>query len=133
VLPTLTLAVGGAASTSRYVRGELLEVIRQDYIRTARAKGLPERAVIFKHALRNAMIPVVTLLGLSLPFLFSGAVVVENVFAWPGMGRIAVDAVFQRDYSVFLAVNLLFAVMVLLGSLLADILYAVVDPRVRLA
>ena len=132
LLPTITLGVGAAASTSRYMRGQLLEVIRQDYMRTARAKGLTERVVIFKHGLRNALMPLITIIGLSLPFLFSGAVIVENVFGWPGMGRVAVDAAFQRDYPMFLAVNLIFATMVILGNLVADLLYAVVDPRVRL-
>jgi len=132
LLPSLTLGIGAAAGISRYMRGELLEVIRQDYIRTARAKGLQEKIVVFKHALRNALIPIVTITGLSLPFLFSGSVVVEQVFGWPGMGRVAVDAAFQRDYSTFLAVNLIFATMVVLGNLVADVLYALVDPRVRL-
>jgi peptide/nickel transport system permease protein len=115
------------------MRGELLEVIRQDYMRTARAKGLTERVVVFKHGLRNALMPIITIMGLSLPFLFSGAVIVEQVFGWPGMGRVAVDAAFQRDYSMFLAVNLIFGTLVVLGNLVADILYAIVDPRVRLA
>jgi peptide/nickel transport system permease protein len=114
------------------MRGQLLEVIRQDYVRTARAKGLPERTVIFRHGLRNALMPVITLVGLSLPFLFSGAVITENVFAWPGMGRVAVEAAFQRDYWIFSAVNIIFAAMVVAGSLVADLLYAIVDPRVRL-
>jgi peptide/nickel transport system permease protein len=109
----------------------MLEVVRQDYIRTARAKGLPERRVIMKHALRNSLIPVITLLGLYLPLLFSGAVFVEVIFAWPGMGRVIVDAILQRDYPVVMATSFLFAVMVVLGNLLADILYAVVDPRIR--
>ena len=132
LLPSITLGLGAAAGVSRFMRGELLEVIRQDYIRTARAKGLRERAVVFKHGVRNALIPIITLVGLSVPILFSGAVIVENVFAWPGMGRIMVDAAFQRDYPVFLSVNLFFGCMVLLGSLVADLLYAVADPRVRL-
>jgi peptide/nickel transport system permease protein len=132
LLPALTLGLGTAAGMSRYMRGELLEVIRQDYMRTARAKGLKERVVIFKHGVRNALIPIITIIGLSLPVLFSGAVIVENVFAWPGMGRIMVDAAFQRDYPVFLATNLFFGCMVLLGSTVADVLYAAVDPRVRL-
>ncbi len=132
LLPSITLGVGAAAATSRYMRGQLLEVIRQDYMRTARAKGLRESVVIFKHGLRNALMPIITIIGLSLPFLFSGAVIVENVFGWPGMGRVAVDAAFQRDYPMFLAVNLIFASMVILGNLVADVLYAVVDPRVRL-
>jgi peptide/nickel transport system permease protein len=132
LLPAITLGIGSAASVSRYMRGQLLEVIRQDYVRTARAKGLPERTVIFRHGLRNALMPVITLVGLSLPFLFSGAVITENVFAWPGMGRVAVEAAFQRDYWIFSAVNIIFAAMVVAGSLVADLLYAIVDPRVRL-
>ena len=120
-----------AAGVARYTRGQMLEVIRQDYVRTARAKGLPESTVIMKHALRNSLIPVVTLLGLYLPFLFSGAVFVEYIFAWPGMGRVIVDAIFQRDYPLIMATSFLFAVMVVLGNLLADVLYSVVDPRIR--
>ena len=131
VLPVATLTLALAAGVSRYTRGQMLEVIRQDFIRTARAKGLPERRVIMKHALRNSLIPVVTLLGLYLPFLFSGAVFVEVIFAWPGMGRVIVDAIFQRDYPVVMATSFIFAVLVVLGNLLADVLYAVVDPRIR--
>ncbi|MFQ5653350.1 MAG: ABC transporter permease [Planctomycetota bacterium] len=131
ILPAVTLGVGGAAGISRYMRGQLLEVIRQAYVCTARAKGLSERAVVFKHALRNALIPIITITGLSLPFLLSGSVIVEQVFAWPGMGRVAVAAAFQRDYPMFLAVNLIFATMVIAGNLIADVLYAVADPRVR--
>jgi peptide/nickel transport system permease protein len=131
VLPVTTLTLALAAGVARYTRGQMLEVVRQDYIRTARAKGVPERAVIVKHALRNSLIPVVTLLGLYLPFLFSGAVFVEVIFAWPGMGRVIVDAIFQRDYPVVMATSFLFAVMVVLGNLIADVLYAVVDPRIR--
>ena len=131
VLPVSTLTLALAAGVARYTRGQMLEVVRQDYIRTARAKGLPERAVILKHALRNSLIPVVTLLGLYLPFLFSGAVFVEVIFAWPGMGRVIVDAILQRDYPVVMATSFLFAVMVVLGNLIADVLYAVVDPRIR--
>ncbi|MGQ0562004.1 MAG: ABC transporter permease [Gemmatimonadota bacterium] len=131
VLPVATLTLALAAGVSRYTRGQMLEVIRQDYIRTARAKGLPERTVIMKHALRNSLIPVITLLGLYLPLLFSGTVFVEVIFAWPGMGRVIVDAIFQRDYPVVMAASFMFAALVVLGSLLADILYAVVDPRIR--
>lgn len=131
ILPVSTLTLALAAGVSRYTRGQMLEVIRQDYIRTARAKGLPERTVIMKHALRNSLIPVITLLGLYLPLLFSGTVFIEMIFAWPGMGRVIVDAIFQRDYPVVMATSFLFAVLVVLGSLLADILYAVVDPRIR--
>jgi peptide/nickel transport system permease protein len=131
ILPVTTLTLALAAGVSRYTRGQMLEVIRQDYIRTARAKGLPERRVIMKHALRNSLIPVITLLGLYLPLLFSGTVFVEVIFAWPGMGRVIVDAIFQRDYPVVMATSFIFAVLVVLGSLLADILYAVADPRIR--
>jgi peptide/nickel transport system permease protein len=109
----------------------MLEVIRQDYIRTARAKGLGEGAVILKHALRNSLIPVITLLGLYLPFLFSGAVFVESIFAWPGMGRVIFSAIFQRDYPVVMATSFMFALMVVAGSLVADLLYAIADPRIR--
>lgn len=131
VLPVTTLTLALAAGVARYTRGQMLEVIRQDYIRTARAKGLPERSIILKHALRNSLIPVITLLGLYLPFLFSGAVFVEYIFAWPGMGRVIVDAIFQRDYPVVMATSFIFAAMVVAGNLLADVLYAVVDPRIR--
>jgi peptide/nickel transport system permease protein len=109
----------------------MLEVIRQDYIRTARAKGLSEGSVIFKHALRNALIPVITLLGLYLPVLFSGTVFIETIFAWPGMGKLVVDAIAQRDYPVVMAGAFIFAVMVVIGNLVADLLYALVDPRIR--
>jgi peptide/nickel transport system permease protein len=131
VLPVLTLSLVLAAGIARYTRGQMLEVIRQDYIRTARAKGLPERTVILKHALRNSMIPVITLFGLYLPLLFSGAVFVEVIFSWPGMGRVIVDAILQRDYPVVMATSFLFAVMTVLGNLIADVLYAVADPRIR--
>lgn len=131
VLPVGTLTLALAAGVSRYARAQMLEVIRQDYIRTARAKGLPERRVILGHALRNSLLPVITLLGLYLPFLFSGAVFVEVVFAWPGMGQVIVSAIFQRDYPVVMATSFLFATMVVAGNLLADVLYAVADPRIR--
>ncbi len=130
-LPVTTLTLALAAGVSRYARAQMLEVVRQDYVRTARAKGLPERTVVLKHALRNALIPVITLLGLYLPYLFSGAVFVEFIFGWPGMGRVIVDAILQRDYPVVMATSFLFAVMVVLGNLIADLLYAVADPRIR--
>jgi peptide/nickel transport system permease protein len=133
ILPAITLGVGGAAAISRYMRGQLLEVVRQDYIRTARAKGLRERTVVFRHGVRNALMPIITILGLNLPVLLGGAVIVETVFAWPGMGRVAVEAAFQRDYPVFLAVNMIAGTLVIVGSLLADVMYALIDPRVRLA
>jgi peptide/nickel transport system permease protein len=131
VLPATALGLGTAAGVARYMRGSMLEVIHQDFIRTARAKGLSERTVIFKHALRNALIPIITLLGLYLPFLLSGAVLVETIFAWPGMGRTIVDAIFQRDYPLVMATSFVIAAVVVLGNLLSDILYAVVDPRIR--
>jgi peptide/nickel transport system permease protein len=130
IMPATALGIGSAASVARYMRSGMLEQIRQDYVRTARAKGLSERVVIFKHAMRNALIPVVTLLGLTLPFLVGGAVLIETIFAWPGMGRLIITAIFQRDYPVVLAVAFVSSIMVILGSLLADILYSVVDPRV---
>lgn len=130
-LPSVSLALVLAAGIARYMRGSMLEVVRQDYIRTAWAKGLSEARVIFKHALRNAFIPVVTLLGLYLPFLFSGTVFIETIFSWPGMGRLVVDAIGQRDYPVVMAGSFVFAVMVVAGNLLADVLYAVIDPRIR--
>jgi peptide/nickel transport system permease protein len=131
LLPAIALGIGSAAGVARYMRGSMLEVIRQDYVRTARAKGLSERVVIFKHALRNALLPIITLLGLTMPYLFGGAVLVETIFAWPGMGRLIVDAVYQRDYPLVMATSFIISVMVILGNLLADVLYAVADPRIR--
>ena len=130
-LPTMSLALVLTAGIARYMRGSMLEVIRQDFVRTARAKGLPERSVIFKHALRNALLPVITLLGLYIPFLFSGTVFIETIFAWPGMGKMIVDAIFLRDYPLVMGASFFFASMVVIGNLIADILYAVVDPRIR--
>ena len=131
LLPAIALGIGSAAGVARYMRGSMLEVIHQDFIRTARAKGLSERKVIFKHALRNALIPIITLLGLYLPFLLSGAVLVETIFAWPGMGRLIVDAIFQRDYPLVMATSFVIAAIVVVGNLVSDVLYAVVDPRIR--
>jgi peptide/nickel transport system permease protein len=131
LMPAVALGIGAAAGVARYMRGSMLEVIHQDYIRTARAKGLSERTVIFKHALRNALIPIVTLLGLYLPFLLSGTVLIETIFAWPGMGRLIIDGIFQRDYPLVMATSFVVASMVVLGSLVADVLYAIVDPRIR--
>src|SRR6266480_666425 len=130
-LPALTLGLVGAASTARYQRAAMLEVVRQDYVRTARAKGLREQRVLLVHALRNALLPIITLFGLAFPFLFTGAVLIETVFAWPGMGRLAVNAIFQRDYPVVTGAALLTSAMVVLGNLIADALYAVADPRIR--
>lgn len=131
VLPTLSLSLVLTAGIARYMRGSMLEVIRQDYVRTARAKGLPEFIVVFKHALRNALLPIITLVGLYLPYLISGTLFVELIFAWPGMGRALVNAVFTRDHPLLIGGALLFSTIVVLANLLADILYAAVDPRVR--
>jgi peptide/nickel transport system permease protein len=130
VLPAFVLGVASAASMARYMRGSMIDVLRMDYIRTARAKGLSERRVLLKHALRNAAIPIVTIIGLSLPFLLGGAVVTERIFSWPGMGSLMVESIYTRDYPVVLAVNFVVAVMVILGNLLADVGYALLDPRI---
>jgi peptide/nickel transport system permease protein len=132
LLPVCLLGVASAMGTARYLRNSLAEVLAQDYILAARAHGLPERVVQWKHALRNALLPVVTLAGLSLPFLLGGAVMTEVVFAWPGMGRVTVEAIFARDYPVVMGTTALAAVLVVAGNLIADLLYGVVDPRVRL-
>ncbi|MFQ5512044.1 MAG: ABC transporter permease [Candidatus Krumholzibacteriia bacterium] len=131
ILPVTVLAVGSAAALARYARGSLLDVLHEEYIRTARAKGLSERHVVWKHALRNAAPQLLTVVGLSVPFLLTGAVVVEKVFGWPGMGSLMVDAIFARDYPVVLAASFVSAVMVIAGNLLADLGYLWVDPRVR--
>jgi len=130
-LPVLVAAFGGLAGMSRYMRGNMLEVIRQDYIITARAKGLPERVVIFKHALRNALLPVITILGLSVPALIGGSVIFESIFAIPGMGQLFYGAVMARDYPLVMGELVIGAVLTLLGNMLADVGYALVDPRIR--
>ncbi len=130
-MPALVLGIDSIAGYSRYVRSSMVEIIRQDYVRTARAKGLSEQIVIYKHALRNAMIPVVTLFGMSIPMLVSGAVVTETIFAWPGLGRLMITAAGARDYPVLMALTVLSAVAVVIGNFIADLLYALVDPRVR--
>lgn len=131
ILPLTTMTILSLAGITRYQRAAMLEVLDQDYIRTARAKGLPERVVIYKHALRNAFIPIVTILGLSLPGLFGGAFIIETVFAWPGMGRLGVMAIFQRNYPLIMGIVVFSAVLIILGNLFADIGYALVDPRIR--
>ena len=131
LLPAITLGLIGAATTARYQRAAMLDVIRQDFVRTARAKGLTERAVLFKHALRNALLPIITLFGLAFPILLSGTVLVESIFSWPGLGKLAVDAIHGRDYFVVTGAATVTAIMVVLGSLIADVLYRVVDPRTR--
>lgn len=131
LLPVAVLVLTGSAELVRHVRSAVGEALKQDYVRTARSKGVSARAVLRRHALRNSLLPVITLIGVALPRLLAGSVVVEVVFAWPGMGRLLVESVFARDYPVAMAINLIGAVLVLLGSLLADMLYAVADPRVR--
>jgi len=132
-MPVLVGALGGLAGFSRYMRSNMLEVIRQDYIRTARAKGLPERTVIYKHALRNALLPVVTILGLSVPSLIGGGVIFETIFAIPGMGQLFYGSVMSRDYPVIMGILVIGAALTLSGNLLADISYGLVDPRIRVA
>jgi peptide/nickel transport system permease protein len=132
LLPSLLGATGGIAVLSRYVRSQMLEVEGQDYIRTARAKGLPAEQVHYKHALRNALLPFVTMFGLILPGLIGGSVIIESIFSWPGMGRMAYEAILARDYPVILTVNFVSAVLVLAGTFISDLLYLVVDPRIRL-
>jgi len=131
VLPLITMTIGSLAGLTRYQRSAMLEVLNQDFIRTARAKGLPEWIVIYKHALRNALLPIVTIFGLSLPDLFGGAFIIETIFAWPGMGRLGVQCIFQRNYPVIMGIVMFSAVLIVLGNLLADICYALVDPRIR--
>jgi peptide/nickel transport system permease protein len=133
ILPLAVASFGGLAGFSRYMRQSMLEVIRQDYIQSARAKGLSERAVIGKHALRNALLPVVTILGLSVPGLIGGSVIVESLFAIPGMGQLMVQAVFQRDYPVIMGNLVIVAGLTLVANLVADLTYGLVDPRIRLA
>ncbi|MBW2560467.1 MAG: ABC transporter permease [Deltaproteobacteria bacterium] len=133
ILPVLLSAFGGLAGLSRYMRSNMLEVIRQDYITTARAKGLSERVVIYKHALRNALLPVITILGLSIPGLIGGSVIFETIFAIPGMGQLFYMSVMSRDYPVVMGILFIGAVLTLIGNLVADISYAVADPRIRVA
>ncbi len=133
ILPVTIAAFGGLAGLSRYMRSNMLEVIRQDYITTARAKGLPERTVIYKHALRNALLPVITLLGLSVPGLIGGSVIFETIFSIPGMGQLFYMAVMARDYPVVMGILVIGAVLTLLGNLLADVSYALADPRIRIS
>jgi peptide/nickel transport system permease protein len=132
LLPSILGATGGIAVLSRYVRSQMLEVEAQDYVRTARAKGLPAEQVHYRHALRNALLPFVTMFGLILPGLIGGSVIIESIFSWPGMGRMAYEAILARDYPVILTVNFISAVLVLGGTLISDLLYLVVDPRIRL-
>lgn len=132
LLPSVLGASAGVAVLSRYVRNQMLEVEGQDYVRTARAKGLSQDQVHYKHALRNAMLPFVTMFGLILPGLIGGSVIIESIFSWPGMGRMAYEAILARDYPVILTVNFISAVLVLAGTFVSDVLYMLVDPRIRL-
>jgi peptide/nickel transport system permease protein len=131
VLPVAVLATAGMAAWARYMRSSMLEVIRQDYVRTARAKGTPEKLVINRHALRNALIPIITLVALSIPGIVNGAVLTETVFSWPGMGLLLFQAVLGHDYNVAMAVLLFLALMTVTFNLLADVAYALADPRIR--
>jgi len=131
VLPVFVAAFGGLAGFSRYMRGNMLEVVRQDYILTARAKGLPERAVIWRHALRNALLPLITILGLAVPGLIGGSVIFETIFAIPGMGKLFYDGVLMRDYPLIMGILVIGAVLTLLGNMIADLCYALADPRIR--
>ena len=131
ILPVTVLAFSSFASFSRYVRNSMVEVINMDYIRTARSKGLKEKTVIYRHAFKNAQIPLVTLLGMYIPSLFSGAVVLETVFTWPGIGNILINAINQRDTSLVSACLVFSAILMVLGNLLADVCYSLVDPRIK--
>ena len=131
ILPVITLVVVNIAGDSRFVRASMLEALSQDYVRTAKAKGLSGRSVTFKHALRNAMLPVLTNIGLEIPFLFTGALVTETIFSWPGIGKLTIDATRAFDYPILMGVLLITAALVVLANLLADIAYAFVDPRIK--
>lgn len=133
MLPASVLAIAGAATYARVMRGELIETLRYDHVRTARAKGMPRAQVVIKHAIRNALLPVVTLIGLSLPFLVGGAIITEKIFAWPGLGLLTIEAINSLDAPVIMAVVLMFGVAVQVGNLLADIAVAALDPRIRLS
>jgi peptide/nickel transport system permease protein len=131
IMPATVLSLMNTAKWSRYMRSSMIEVTSQNYIRTARAKGVPEKKVIYKHAVRNALTPIITIMGLDLPGFFAGAVVTETIFAWPGMGRLFITSVFGRDYQVLMGIVIITAVLVLLGNFLADLLYTMLDPRVK--
>ena len=130
-IPALMSAIAGTAVLSRYVRSQMLEVINQDYMRTARAKGLSEDVVIYKHGLRNALLTFITLFGLTIPALIGGSVIFETIFAWPGLGKLGYEAILARDFPVILTLNFIAAILVLAGTLISDILYAVADPRIK--
>ena len=131
ILPTVSLGLVQVGIWASYIRSEMLEVLRQDFVRTAQAKGLRGRTVLYRHAFRNAFLPLATLVGLALPSLFGGAILVESIFAWNGIGLLTIQAVSQRDYTLVMGTTLMFAVLTMLANLLADLLYAVLDPRIR--
>ncbi|MGG0716020.1 ABC transporter permease [Robertmurraya massiliosenegalensis] len=131
ILPSITLGLAGTASYMRYMRSEVLDVLGSDYIRTARAKGMTEKSVLYKHTLRNALIPIITLLGFEIGALLAGAVITEGVFQFPGLGTLFLSSIGNRDYPVIMAINLMLGVTILVGNLLADIFYSIVDPRIR--
>lgn len=131
-LPILVLTMLSTGTLTRYFRTSMLEVIRQDYVRTARAKGLKERTVIFKHALRNAMLPAITLMGFELPSLFGGAIILEKIFVWPGVGQVYMESISMRDYPFMLGFTVFISALTLIGTLLSDVLYGTADPRIRL-
>jgi peptide/nickel transport system permease protein len=131
ILPASVLGLSQAAPLIRYVRSSMLEVVRQDYVRVAYAKGLQSRVVIYRHALRNALIPMVTIITLQLPVLFSGTIIIEQIFSWPGMGALAITAVLARDYPLIMAITLISGTLVVLSNLLADVIYVLVDPRIK--
>jgi peptide/nickel transport system permease protein len=131
MLPSIILAIHSIAGLSRYARSSMLEVIRQDYVRTAKAKGLPEETVYYKHALRNALLPIITIFGFLIPDLIGGAIIMETVFAWPGIGRLSYQAVLARDYPVVMTILTISAVLTLIGNFVADLLYGIADPRIR--
>jgi peptide/nickel transport system permease protein len=131
-IPALMSAVAGIAVLSRYVRSQMLEVIHQDYIRTARAKGLPEDVVIYRHGLRNALLQFITMFGLMIPGIIGGSVIFETIFAWPGIGKLGFEAILNRDFPVIVTLNFMTAVLVIIGNMVSDILYAMVDPRIKL-
>lgn len=132
ILPVIVLSIGSVAGATRYVRNSMIEVLSNDYIRTAKAKGVKNSGVIFKHAFRNALIPVITLMTLSLPSIISGAIVTEQIFGYPGMGKLMITSVSQRDFAVLRAILVMFSLVVLLSNVLADVLYSIADPRIKL-
>lgn len=132
IMPVLSITLVSAAAYMRYVRASVLEVINQDYVRTARAKGVSERRVLFVHVLRNAALPLITIIGLDVPFLLGGAIVTESIFAWPGMGMLFIESLDRSDYPVLMAMLMFVALLVIVSQLITDLLYSVLDPRVRL-